>query len=103
MQTKERKELYQKAIKSWGVTNQVFMVMEESGEMLNALAKYYRNRSTPQEIITELADVWILMEQMAEVFGWDDFQNEVQYKLERLKKRLDNNEILIIEKGKTKN
>lgn len=91
MEVKERKELYKQAISKWGVGNQVFMVMEETGEMLNALAKYNRNRSTPHDIITELADVWILMEQMAEVFGWENFESEKEHKLLRLKERLENN------------
>lgn len=90
MEEKERIELYEKAIESWGVPNQVFMVMEETGEMLNALAKMNRKRSTEEEIVTELADVWILMEQMAVVFGWDKFQEQKEYKLARLKERLNN-------------
>lgn len=89
MEEKERIEIYKQAIESWGVQNQVLMVMEESGEMLNALAKFNRGRSTEAEIRTELADVWILMEQMAVVFGWDEFQAEKERKLQRLKKRLE--------------
>ena len=84
----ERIDLYKKAIDAWGVPNQVMMVMEESGEMLNALAKFNRGRSTEDEIVTELADVWILMEQMAVVFGWDKFQQQKEYKLQRLSERI---------------
>lgn len=39
MNEDERKELYKRALTDWGVRPQVMMVMEETGEMLNALAK----------------------------------------------------------------
>ncbi len=95
MKKEQRRKLYQQAIKDWGVTNQMFMVMEETGEMLNALAKVNRNRSTNHEVITEVVDVWVLMEQMAEVFGWEEFEKELDFKLERLKGRLERKESLI--------
>ena len=89
MEEKERIELYRKVLETWGVPNQVMMVMEETGEMLNALGKRHRNRATPMEIITELADVVILMEQMAVLYGWETYKAEKERKLERLKKKLE--------------
>lgn len=89
MNEDERKELYKRALNDWGVRPQVMMVMEETGEMLNALAKYDRGRLAEKEVVTELVDVWILMEQMATLFGWENFQNEKERKLERLKERLN--------------
>jgi NTP pyrophosphatase (non-canonical NTP hydrolase) len=88
MSEKDRLKLYETAISKWGIEAQVFMVMEETGEMLNALAKANRGRVTSEEIITELADVSIMMEQMASYFGWDEFKKEKQRKLERLGGRL---------------
>lgn len=90
MDKNERISLYERAIEQWGVTAQVFMVMEECGEMLDKLAKINRNRSTDEEVRTELVDVYILMEQMAVVFGgYDKFEEELERKLVRLKDRLD--------------
>ena len=91
MTEQERIELYRKAIDVWGVPAQVMMVMEETGEMLNAMAKYDRGRASEDDVITELVDVSILMEQMAVVFGMDKFKNEKERKLLRLKERLDKN------------
>ena len=88
MSEKDRLKLYETAISKWGIEAQVFMVMEETGEMLNALAKANRGRATSEEIITELADVSIMMEQMAFYFGWEEFKKEKQRKLERLGGRL---------------
>lgn len=83
--------LYKDVIGKWGETSQAFMVMEEVGEMLDKMGKAHRGRLKDRmEIITELADVTIMMEQWAAYFGWDEFVKEKERKLERLKDRLDN-------------
>jgi NTP pyrophosphatase (non-canonical NTP hydrolase) len=84
----EKVLLYAEALDNWGIEAQVAMVMEETGEMLSALAKARRGRVTKDEIITELADVSIMMEQMAVYFGLDEFREEKERKLLRLKERL---------------
>lgn len=89
MNEEERIELYKRALHDWGIRPQTMMVMEETGEMLNAIGKYDRGRSTESDVITELVDVWILMEQMGVFFGWDEFLKEKERKLERLRDRLD--------------
>ena len=89
MKEEEKIELFREVIKAWGIENQVFMVMEESGEMLNALAKANRGRVTKEDVITELADVSIMMEQMAVHFGYDEFKAEKERKLNRLRERLE--------------
>jgi len=89
MNEEERTELYKRALHDWGIRPQVMMVVEETGEMLNAIGKYDRGRVTKNEVITELVDVWILMEQMGVFFGWDEFLKEKERKLERLRDRLN--------------
>lgn len=84
----EKVLLYTKVLNAWGVDAQVRMVMEESGEMLAALGKAARGRVTKMDVITELADVSIMMEQMAVFFGLDEFRAEKERKLQRLQKRL---------------
>ena len=89
MNEEEKVELFKVVLETWGIGNQVFMVMEETGEMLNALAKANRGRVTKEEVITELADVSIMMEQMAVHFGYEEFKSEKERKLNRLKERLE--------------
>ena len=84
----EKRQIYNGALTRWGIINQVFMVMEECGELLNVLAKAKRERATKEEIITELADVSIMVEQMAFYYGEEDFIAEKERKLERLKHRV---------------
>lgn len=89
MDRQERLELYTKALDKYGIMPQVLMVVEECGELLSALSKYNRHRVGSPEVITELADVSIMVEQLATYFGYDKFKDEKQRKLERLKVRLD--------------
>lgn len=92
MQYDEKMHLYDDVIKIFGLSSQTFMVMEECGELLNILAKAMRNRAKRDEIISELADVQIMCEQMAFFYGEREFIAEKERKLLRLKKRLANHE-----------
>lgn len=58
MTDSEKNQLFEQVLTKLGIINQVFMVMEECGELLNVLAKAKRGRASKEEIITELADVF---------------------------------------------
>lgn len=87
---KEKLEIYVKAITSYGINNQKWMLVEECGELLNALAKNIRGRGSIEELNTELADVSIMVEQIAMFYGYEKFQKEKEFKLNRLKERIGN-------------
>lgn len=89
MEKNERKKLYQKAIDTWGIDAQRYMLFEELGELVTAIAQENRGRVSKKDIITELADVSIMCEQMALFFGYDEYEKEKEFKLDRLKKRLE--------------
>lgn len=86
--TTNKFNVYNCALNRYGISNQQWMLVEEIGELLNAFAKLKRDRSTKADIITELADVHIMVEQMAFYFGWEDFEKEKEFKLKRLENRL---------------
>ena len=65
------------------------MLVEECGELLNALAKLRRKRVQIEDVITELADVSIMCEQLATYFDIRKFKMEKDRKLERLKERIE--------------
>lgn len=88
MKREQKTALYERAIEHYGLATQVTMVFEETGELQNALAKFIRGRGTQQAVITELADVSIMIEQMARLFGQEDFAAEKERKLNRLARRL---------------
>lgn len=84
METKKLMKLYWEMLETFGAENQKSMLVEECGELLNALAKRRRGRSTIGEVLTKLADVRIVVEQMAYLYGWDAFNAEYERKLARL-------------------
>jgi NTP pyrophosphatase (non-canonical NTP hydrolase) len=88
MELSERRRMYETALTKWGFENQLWMVAEECGELLNAIGKMRRERVTREDVITELADVTIMCEQIAQYIGYDDYTKEMERKLERLKERL---------------
>lgn len=88
MEKEKRIELYQKALSKWGEEAQINMVYEEIGELLTALSRFKRGRANHNDIMTELADVSIMVEQIATLMNYDDFEKEKNFKLNRLKERL---------------
>jgi NTP pyrophosphatase (non-canonical NTP hydrolase) len=88
MEENEKLSLYRSVLGANGIAAQQMILIEESGELLDAVAKSHRNRATRWDIITELADVHIMVEQMAVFYGLDDFRKEKERKLQRLKCRL---------------
>lgn len=85
MEKSERLKLYDAAITRWGVGAQKNMAYEEIGELLTALARDGRGRTTTEELLTELADVTIMCEQMAYILGFEDYEKEIDRKLIRLR------------------
>ena len=85
MSREERIKLYEAAISKWGVEAQKNMAFEELGELITALARDRRGRATPEEILTELADVTIMCEQLATILGFDLYKLEMERKLLRLR------------------
>lgn len=82
------KELYNEVITEFGPRSQRDMCIEECAELINALEKYQRGRNSEAEVITEIADVMIMCEQMMILFGMEKVLAERQYKLRRLYGRL---------------
>ena len=85
MEKSERLKLYDAAITRWGVGAQKNMAYEEIGELLTALARDGRGRTRTEDLLTELADVTIMCEQLAFILGFDDYEKELDRKLIRLR------------------
>ena len=86
--TEEEKLLYEQSIKKWGESSQVNMAYEEMGELISALNKFSRGRVGIDEVITEIADVQIMVEQLSVMFGISAVSSEKERKLRRLNDRL---------------
>lgn len=85
MKKEDRLSLYDEAIKKWGGEAQREMAYEELGELITAIARHRRGRTDRNGLITELADVTIMCEQLAYMLGYEDYENEIDRKLIRLR------------------
>lgn len=89
---KETFEIYKLALDKWGIEAQIGMLTEECGELLSAVNKFNRSRCSRDDVLTELADVSIMVEQLSLIYGgYDKFIEERDKKLTRLLKRINGN------------
>lgn len=77
-----------KAIEKWGEEAQQRQVIEECGELIVAINHYRRGKGTVEDVITEIADVSIMCEQMKLMFGENRVNAEIERKVNRLRERL---------------
>jgi len=84
-----QQEIYKQAIETYGTESQIRMAVEEMAELTNALMKMPRGRATAPDVIEEIADVRIMMEQLSFIFGEEAVQQQIDYKTNRLKFRLN--------------
>jgi NTP pyrophosphatase (non-canonical NTP hydrolase) len=77
--------LYKQALRKWGCSTQVMMAMGECGELIAALNRFTnQSRGTVEEVVTEIADVEVMMGQLRMIFGAERVEKEKQRKLKRL-------------------
>ena len=94
MTAEERRALLDRAITAYGAPAQMDMAVEEMAELTKALCKVKRvscaaeAKAALENAVEEMADVQIMLDQLRILFGRSTAEAE-EYKLERLKKRLD--------------
>lgn len=91
-----QKEQLQKIIDHYGHRSQKEMLFEEFAELQKEVCKELRGKGDKQHIAEELADVYIMLQQMQLIYGITDEKIEqiVQDKIERTLDRIEgeNNE-----------
>jgi NTP pyrophosphatase (non-canonical NTP hydrolase) len=85
---KDVRQLYEKALMLFGIGPQRRMMIEEASELIEALVRQDRGRATNEDVITEIADVIIMCEQLCLVYGEKAVQAEITRKRARLADRL---------------
>lgn len=78
----------QDALKKWGDNVQKEMLVEECGELIVAIKHEKRGKCTSEDVLSELADVFILVMQMAHVYGAENFEKHLRQKMERLEETI---------------
>lgn len=92
MISERRRQLYGRAIEAWGDVAQVDIALEEIGELLIEINRHRRGRSETDDVVDEIADVRVMTEQLAVIFGEDDVEQRVEEKIDRLEQRLETGE-----------
>jgi NTP pyrophosphatase (non-canonical NTP hydrolase) len=91
------------AVDIYGTEAQIWMAIEEMSELSNAIAKHRRDRVTREDVCEEIADVAVMMIQLAAIFGPDEVHECLEEKINRLEKRLIkhvmNNETNVVEES----
>ena len=74
----------------YGIDHQLAKTQEECAELIDAIAKFLQGRVDEDAVVTEIADVQIMLEQLKIVFGKDAVRLEINRKIERLEQRIKN-------------
>lgn len=78
---------YQQALRRYSTGGQINKTIEECTELSLALQHYRDGRATVEEVVDELADVFIMVTQMRLLF--DGVDERVNFKLNRLTERMN--------------
>lgn len=82
------RKVYEAAIEQWGVHAQKMMAVGECGEFLAEFGREVQGRSSPEKMIDEIADVMIMMNQMAMIYGEDEVRKRIDVKVNKVKTKL---------------
>lgn len=87
-------DTYRKAIETYGAYGQTVVAIEELSEAQKELCKAIRNGLNPDRnhLAEEIADVYIMLEQMEMIYNLDTVDLWKAKKIERLKNRLEETE-----------
>jgi NTP pyrophosphatase (non-canonical NTP hydrolase) len=88
--TEEQRKIMLNALNKYGVAAQDDIAIEEMSELTKAIIKVrrYNNSDTYENLCEELADVFIMCEQILMSLDRDKVQSYINSKLERLNERL---------------
>lgn len=88
--TEEQKGIMLQALSRYGVDAQDDIAIEEMSELTKAIIKNrrYKTFATLENLYEELADVYIMLEQIMMSLDKDRVQSYINSKLERLNERL---------------
>ena len=93
MTEKKKQALYSAAMEQYGKEKQLRMLQEECGELIAAVNHWLRERVDDSALLTELADVEIMVEQIKNLFSDYAFKKHKQEKLARLSEMLGINKV----------
>lgn len=84
------RDVLKKAIETYGAEAQLVVAIEELSELIKEICKHKRYMDNTAAIIEEIADCYIMLEQMQMIFGLGStvIKDAMDKKIARLEKRL---------------
>ena len=83
-------ETYLEAVETYGKESQLWMIVEETSELLKEICKSKRGENNRMAIAEEIADVQIMLYQAAIIFDIaEDVEEAIEKKTTRLQSRMD--------------
>lgn len=85
------REVLKQAIETYGAEAQLNVAIEEFAELTKEICKHKRYANNKEAIIEEMADCYIMLEQMQMIFGVESIVvfDVMKKNVERLKHRLE--------------
>lgn len=79
-----------KALEKFGSISELIITVEELSELQKEVTKQLRNEGKMENLVEEMADVYIVMEYLKLIFAIndEDIKTEIAFKIDRLMSRL---------------
>lgn len=79
-----------KALEKFGSISELIITVEELSELQKEVTKQLRNEGKIENLVEEMADVYIVMEYLKLIFAIndEDIKTEIAFKIDRLMSRL---------------
>lgn len=84
----KRNQVLARAIGKYGIDAQQIQCVEECNELSTAILHHRRGKCDIDAVVTEIADVSIMVEQMKLIYGAERVEREIESKIQRLTERL---------------
>lgn len=81
--------VFRKAIDRYGVHNQKDMLVEECAELIVAIKHEKRERVEAIHVMEEIADVWIMLNQIMMTYDKDTMRQAIVDKIKRIETRMN--------------
>mgnify|MGYP000551156044 FL=1 len=78
------RDSYEKTIAKWGEKAQFDQMIEECAELIAILQHYARGKVARDEVVSELADVFLMVGQLTYMFGEEELRDAVGNKINKL-------------------
>ncbi len=86
---RDLEEIYRATLSKWGTEAQYDQAIEECAELITSLMHLKRNKVDEEQIISELADVTLMVGQLTWMFGPEKVERAIAGKLEKLQNLLN--------------